>query len=572
MMHRSRAELAVVALVTAVALVAVGCASGSNSSASTKATATTKSDPMAPKPVTVDLKPSAAASATIGAISVHVKRHGVAGAGRLTGRAAASAPVPPEGMNFASAPVELKVIGTTLTRPVTVGATVGSRAVRIDRGAKVAGALLAFYNETTQAWTPVGAQGKDGSAIRVTSDHLSIWTTLKLGAANVASAARSLLTGFLGVAAVADPTCDGSDIAPALGIKVTSDSGDLVKWCYGANDQGAPTLTVANNRHYAVGFEYPSNWTPHTVGDADAVFDHITLGVARIATPAPAGRKTLIVGGGRTVWFEIPAASTGQLSVSPNVPAYLASALLFGAETFAMTFGKVPGVATPNPSATAKAIDLVFASKSCVDEMSKVMATTVDDASSAGALFRSVVNLATGCLKDQWQVAYGITGFMRAFAVSVALWLVDGVKLVMQGVQAAIDSAVYWRTYRVVVDATAKVNPTLGRPWAPDTEGFGDVRPSRVFNGGDESGLFTDIVWDTWGGQQAIGNGTGWYVALSEDTAGGHYEPIRLVAYDLQVCGGRLMYRHLAAFFPQLGEKFDPSTNGEVDYDLCGSP
>lgn len=570
-MRRSAPLLSFVAVVTAVALIAAGCGSGVGR-ASPRTPVTRPSDPMSPKPVTVDLKPSAAASATIGAISVHVKAHGVAGPGQLKGRAAAPALVPPAGMVFASAPVELEVIGTTLAKPVTLAATVGPRA-RGNGRADAAGAVLAFFNDASQTWTPVGAQGKDDSTIRVTSDHLSIWATLKLDVAGVASTAGSILNGFLGVANIANPTCDGSDIARALGIKVTSDSGDLVKWCYGANNQGAPTLTVANNRHYAVEFDYPSSWTPHTVGAANAILDHITLGVAKLASPAPAGQKSLIVGGGRIIWFDIPSSSAGQLSVSPSVPAYLASALLLGADTFAMTFGKLPGVAAANPSATAKAVDLVFASKSCVNEMSKVMGTTVDSASSAGALFRSVLNLATGCLNDQWLVAYGVTGFIRAFAAAVALWLVDAVKLVVQGVQAVIDSAVFWRTYRVAVDATAKVNPTLGRPWAPDTEGFGEVRPSNLSNGGDPTGVVSNITWDTWGGPQATGHGTGWYYSpeKGEDVAGGHSEPIRLVAYDLQVCGGRLMYRHLQEFFPQFGESFEPS-NGEASYDLCGSP
>jgi hypothetical protein len=115
--------------------------------------------------------------------------------------------------------------------------------------------------------------------------------------------------------------------------------------------------------------------------------------------------------------------------------------------------------------------------------------------------------------------------------------------------------------------------PTLGGHWAPDTEGFGEVKPANVSNGGDPTGVFSDIVWDSWGGAQATGHGTGWWYDpdRGEDVAGGHSEPIGLVAYDLQQCGGGLMYRHLAVFFPEHGESFDPATNGETDYDLCPS-
>lgn len=122
--------------------------------------------------------------------------------------------------------------------------------------------------------------------------------------------------------------------------------------------------------------------------------------------------------------------------------------------------------------------------------------------------------------------------------------------------------------------ATRSQDPTLGGHWAPDTEGFGEVRPANVSNGGDPTGVFSNIVWDSWGGAQATGHGTGWYYdpALDQDVASGHFEPIGLVAYDLDLCGGALMYRHLAIFFPQHGEVFDPATNGETGYDLCPSP
>jgi hypothetical protein len=43
---------------------------------------------------------------------------------------------------------------------------------------------------------------------------------------------------------------------------------------------------------------------------------------------------------------------------------------------------------------------------------------------------------------------------------------------------------------------------------------FGTVRPTTIFLGGDESGLFCHIKWSSWGGQFAVGTGTGWYLVL----------------------------------------------------------
>jgi hypothetical protein len=120
--------------------------------------------------------------------------------------------------------------------------------------------------------------------------------------------------------------------------------------------------------------------------------------------------------------------------------------------------------------------------------------------------------------------------------------------------------------------ATHLVTPTLGLTWGPDAEGFGQAKPTTVFNGGDPSGLFDPITWDSWGGPQATGTGVGLWVGPDQIVADGTRESIKLVAYDLEVCNGTLAYRHLAVYFPEHGERFDPATNGEAGYDLCNGP
>jgi hypothetical protein len=41
----------------------------------------------------------------------------------------------------------------------------------------------------------------------------------------------------------------------------------------------------------------------------------------------------------------------------------------------------------------------------------------------------------------------------------------------------------------------------------PPGEGWGTSKPSRLYNGGDPSGLLTEIRWVSWGGSSAIGFG-----------------------------------------------------------------
>jgi hypothetical protein len=115
------------------------------------------------------------------------------------------------------------------------------------------------------------------------------------------------------------------------------------------------------------------------------------------------------------------------------------------------------------------------------------------------------------------------------------------------------------------------VVPLLGESWAPDQEGFGSVRPSVAFNGGDPTGLFEDLVWDNWGDPTADGHGTAIHEDGNVDVADSPREPASFRAYDLGTCQGHLVYLHLAVWFPQHGETFDPATNGETSYRLCPS-
>ena len=112
------------------------------------------------------------------------------------------------------------------------------------------------------------------------------------------------------------------------------------------------------------------------------------------------------------------------------------------------------------------------------------------------------------------------------------------------------------------------LEPLLGQPWGTYQEGFGTVAPKRVFNGGDPSGAFA-ITWDTWGGATATGHGTALWVGPHDQVASGHLEAASFKAYDLGMCKGKKVYLHLAVWFPQHGQTFDPQTNGETSYTLC---
>ena len=104
--------------------------------------------------------------------------------------------------------------------------------------------------------------------------------------------------------------------------------------------------------------------------------------------------------------------------------------------------------------------------------------------------------------------------------------------------------------------------PTLGQlagVFAHGT-GFGQVKPSKIFNGGDPTGLVTGVVWSSWGGTQATATGTSEYVAPGQSDAQGSQEQATVVAFDLGTCGGKLMYQAVEWYFPQHGQAFNPNT------------
>jgi hypothetical protein len=103
--------------------------------------------------------------------------------------------------------------------------------------------------------------------------------------------------------------------------------------------------------------------------------------------------------------------------------------------------------------------------------------------------------------------------------------------------------------------------PTLGWPagdFAQAGKGFGQVKPSEIFNGGDPTGLVTHIVWKSWGGPEAVGTGINDYVGPNQNVSAGTEEPATVVAFNLGTCHGKLMYQAVEWYFPQHGQVFSP--------------
>jgi hypothetical protein len=103
--------------------------------------------------------------------------------------------------------------------------------------------------------------------------------------------------------------------------------------------------------------------------------------------------------------------------------------------------------------------------------------------------------------------------------------------------------------------------PTLGQLAGvfAQGQGFGQVEPAKIFNGGDPTGLVTHITWQSWGSRRAIGSGTAEYVGPNQSVATGKPKPATVVAFHLGTCEGKLMYQAVEWYFPGQGQSFDPT-------------
>jgi hypothetical protein len=110
----------------------------------------------------------------------------------------------------------------------------------------------------------------------------------------------------------------------------------------------------------------------------------------------------------------------------------------------------------------------------------------------------------------------------------------------------------------VAATGPAGAVPTLGQlagVFAHGT-GFGQVKPAKIFNGGDPTGLVTHVVWTSWGGARAVATGVSDYAGPGQSVAAGTEETATVVAFRLGTCDGTLMYQAVEWYFPQHGQTF----------------
>ena len=121
--------------------------------------------------------------------------------------------------------------------------------------------------------------------------------------------------------------------------------------------------------------------------------------------------------------------------------------------------------------------------------------------------------------------------------------------------------------------AIASANVVLGAAaFAPNGSGWGTSEPTEIFNGGDPSGLITDVRWSSWGGSVAVGSGRNPIFKPH----GGYYRrpvPIELKASGLGRCGGQQAYTRLSFREPKRpGGPLGPWISWSGAASICVAP
>jgi hypothetical protein len=425
------------------------------------------SPPTAAGPGTVQVTPGHSASLHLDDLVVTIPAHAVSRPGTLSARRITAPAAAPPGMVLAGPAYDLQLNGTTLKRPVRLAVAV--RAPTAGMSAGPAGGVLVFYDTAAGRWRPVNASYNPATRmLTAVSPHLSTWSVLRLNAPAALAAIKSDLAGFFGIPDFAQPSCPGSSQLADLGVTVTADPGDLVKWC--AGDTGTGTVVrVASNRDYALEADYPSTWPVRRLGSPDPISQQILTSLPALSLRAGGPRThTTIIPGGYEIQVAPPAGESGKILIVPSAEGITYDAVLFGVDTLALTYGDIPGVPKATAQQTSQAIADLFQSRDCITQMRAVASNALTQAN-AGVMFRSLVDIAVGCLGQYWPAIAGINGSQGALAVSTALWLASATKIMYDTEQAAIDTAVYWQGYHIYVESASAATKPSPAPFPSPT-------------------------------------------------------------------------------------------------------
>jgi hypothetical protein len=293
----------------------------------------------------------------------------------------------------------------------------------------------------------------DGDDLVVATDHFSNWFEDRWN--DVRNAATMWLgERFDDLASAGNgspPTCPNEQSVRDDGYTVTSDSGKRVYWCLG-EDNGEPILKAVNARGYGVAAEYTPGMTVTRTDRDDLLGD---LAKLLKSSPSKADNKVELLASGNQIEFDL--ANHGRrdvdgVMIQPDPGAYLLTALDFAVGTYAWVFKR---------AGAGDAIDKLRTAldgEQCLVEFSTLATTKLSNSDDVTRFFTTALRMAFDCAGIALEEAD--LGFILEGIVEPVLWVMDGVKLVIDGFVAAAETAFDPSGYRITV-----THPTRAGKW-----------------------------------------------------------------------------------------------------------
>lgn len=290
----------------------------------------------APQTHGLSISPSTTATARAGNVAVTVGRGAVDRTGTLT---VTRPPEPVEPLRGVPAGA-VSVVGRSVA--VSLGRAHLVKSARLTFTLPAATTARETYIVAWQdgsggwRWLPTTVN-PTGTRVSATTDHFSRGDLLKIDPSKWARSAAGWFRDYItGRTNVRQPSCGDERAVRVGGVKVTSDGGDSVKWCFGV-EHGRRVLKVANNRRTFTQIAYPASWKVLNAPSLSLSDDALARSLGTMLPPR--GRKVRVIDGGDTLTLRVPHRSSGHVEAEMGVLSWVVNALTFGIGVYSSIAG-----------------------------------------------------------------------------------------------------------------------------------------------------------------------------------------------------------------------------------------
>jgi hypothetical protein len=304
-------------------------------------------------------------------------------------------------------------------------------------------------------------------------------------AAFVRDHAADLGRNVLGRAGADQPTCGNEQAPREAGVEVVSDSGDVVKWCFGI-EGGEQVLKVTNNKTTFVEITYPDSWAVRdgqsTSVSSEAVARAFGTALADLSSGSST-RTARVVDAGDTLTLVVPDGRGGLVVSQISTLAWALTGIAMGLEIYGGVASalKAGGIASTSTGTFGRVMDrLTGANLSGYDAALRSCGKAISDATEhEGDPGKGFATLWVGCVPGLMQADVAATG-LRMFAVGAVLAVVStavsavytAAAIVTSGLRELWDTAFAPKSgganvYRIRVNPppAADMYPTLSNPF-----------------------------------------------------------------------------------------------------------